>query len=592
MSVGKIYYDSMKANWVIKSMTDEQKQTAINLAEELTVSLELAQLLVIRDITTFDEAKDFFRSSLDNLHDPFLMKDMQVAVDRINRALRKKERILIYGDYDVDGTTAVALVYSFLKQYTNKIRYYIPDRNTEGYGISDKSIEYAKKEKFSLVIALDCGIKANDKIDKANKYGIDFVICDHHTPGDEIPKALAVLDAYRTDCNYPYRHLSGCGVGFKLIQALCISNNIDLYSAFKFIDLVAVSIASDIVPITGENRILASWGLQKLNKKPSAGLKAIKKLCGLDDKKTDISDVVFKIGPRINASGRLYLGQEAVQLLTSRNADVLAKKSEEIDNYNSERKEMDRETTEQAKQQFREVENYQDKKGIVLYSPEWNKGIIGIVASRVAEEFCRPTIILANSDNGLITGSGRSVVGFDLYSAIDACSDLLVNFGGHPYAAGLTFRKENMAVFIERFEQYVSAHISPEQLVPQLKIDIEIDFDKISDKFIRVLKQFAPFGPKNLKPVFCTKNLSDFNNQTRLIGKDKTHAKLVLSQDGKTFFNGVAFRSNYMRDYDMSDIVRHLKVGNKIDVCYTIEENFYNGTTTNQLMIKDIRLVS
>lgn len=580
----------MESTWTVKTLSEEQKRQITPLSEALTVSEDLAKLLVIRGVTNFDEAKSFFRSSLDMLHDPFLMQDMEKAVNRVNKALRKQEKILVYGDYDVDGTTAVSLVFGFLKQYTKNIRYYIPDRYTEGYGISYKGIDYARENGFTLVIALDCGIKSNDKIAYAAEHGIDFIVCDHHTPGVELPKAVAVLDPHRADCSYPYSHLSGCGVGFKLVQALCISNSIKMDDAYKYLDLVAVSIASDIVPITGENRILANFGLKKLNKNPSAGLRSIKEICGIADKVADISDIVFKIGPRINASGRLYSGSEAVQLLTSNNSEVLLRKSTDIDTYNTERKDIDKATTDEAKRLFTQQPDYKSKKSIVLYNPAWNKGIVGIVASRITEEFCRPTIILTDSEDGMISGSGRSVVGFDLYSAIDSCADLLVNFGGHPYAAGLTMRKEALEEFIARFDQYVSKNILPEQLTPQIEIDSEIEFSKITPKFIRVLKQFAPFGPHNMKPLLCTRRLKDFRQQSRLIGKDNTHAKLVLTQDNSTFFDGIAFCSGYMKNYDMGQIIRHLKNGGQIDICYTIEENTFNNTVSNQLMIRDIKI--
>lgn len=583
--------ETMKSVWNIRQIGNEEHSAINHLSAVLGISAELSKLLVIRNVKTFDEAKAFFRPSLDNLHDPFLMRDMSAAVERVNKALREQEKILVYGDYDVDGTTAVSLVYGFLKQYTKNICYYIPDRYTEGYGISFKGIEFAKDNGFSLVIALDCGIKSNDKIDLANRYGIDFIICDHHTPGVDLPKAVAVLDPHRADCEYPYEHLSGCGVGFKLVQALCMSNMLNIDEAFKYLDLAAVSIASDIVPITGENRVLASFGLRKLNFNPSAGLKSIKDVCGLNKKTVDISDIVFKIGPRINASGRLHSGAEAVQLLTSTNDEVLQQKCADIDGYNSERKDIDKSTTEEAKRQFAEQPDYKEKKSIVLYNPSWNKGIVGIVASRIAEEFCRPTIILTDSDDGLVAGSGRSVVGFDLYSAIDSCADLLVNFGGHPYAAGLTLRREQLTDFAIRFDNFVCRNILPEQLIPQIDIDTEIDFASITPKFIRILKQFAPFGPHNMKPVFCTHGLSDFHNQSRLIGKDNTHAKLVLTQNGHTFFDGVAFCSGYMRHYNMANIIDHIKNKGQIDICYTIEDNNFNGSITNQLMIRDIRII-
>lgn len=579
----------MESTWTIKTLSDEQNRLITSLSEALAVSEDLAKLLILRGVTTFDEAKTFFRSSLNMLHDPFLMQDMDKAVNRLNRALRKQEKILVYGDYDVDGTTAVSVVFGFLKQYTKNIRYYIPDRYTEGYGISYKGIDYARDNGFTLVVALDCGIKANNKIAYAAEHGIEFIVCDHHQPGVELPKAVAVLDPHRADCSYPYSHLSGCGVGFKLVQALCLSNGIKMDDAYKYIDLVAVSIASDIVPITGENRILADFGLQKLNQNPSAGLRSIKEVCGIADKVVDISDIVFKIGPRINASGRLYSGSEAVQLLTSNNSEVLLRKSTDIDTYNTERKDIDKATTDEAKRQFMQDADYKKKKSIVLYNPMWNKGIVGIVASRVAEEFCRPTIILTDSDDGMVSGSGRSVVGFDLYSAIDSCADLLVNFGGHPYAAGLTMRKEALKEFTARFDQYVSQNILPKQLTPQIEIDSVIEFRNITPKFIRILKQFAPFGPHNMKPLLCTRRLSDFRGQSRLIGKDSTHAKLVLTQDNITFFDGVAFCSGYMRHYDMAQIVRHLKLGGQIDICYTIEDNVFNNLISNQLMIRDVK---
>ena len=579
----------MEANWKLRELNNEELRQAEDLSQALGVSIELSTLLIERQVTTFEESREFFRPSKEYLHDPFLMKDMKQAVERINKALRKREKILVYGDYDVDGTTAVSTVYSFLKPYSKDIRYYIPDRYAEGYGISFQSIEYAKDNGFSLVIALDCGIKANEQIKKAAEYGIDFIVCDHHTPGDTLPEAVAVLDPHRKDCEYPYKYLSGCGVGFKLVQAMCQSNNIPEKEAFQYIDLLVVSIASDIVPITGENRVLATLGLQKLNKKPSKGLRAIKDVCGLSDKTVDISDIVFKIGPRINASGRLYSGSEAVQLLTASKADVLDRKTIDIDNYNTERKGIDKDTTEEAKKQFLSQPNYQDKKAIVLYNPSWNRGIVGIVASRIAEEFCRPTLVLTDNEDGLISGSGRSVVGFDLYTALDSCSSFMTNFGGHTYAAGMTMKKDVLAEFSQRFEQTVAATILPEQLVPQIDIDLKIDFQAITPKFIRILKQFSPFGPQNMKPVFCSYRLKDFNNMSRLIGKESTHAKLMLTADGKTVFDCIAFCSGYMRGYDMSVVIKHIKQGGMIDICYTIEENTFNGTTSTQMLVKDIR---
>ena len=575
-------------------MTSEQKKKASNLAKELDISLIISELLVMRGITTFEEARSFFRPSLNNLHNPFLMKDMDCAVARLNKALSIREKILVYGDYDVDGTTAVSLVYGFLRQYTSNIGYYIPDRYSEGYGVSMQSIEFAKDNGYTLVIALDCGIKAVDKVQKAKEYGIDFIICDHHTPDAQLPDAVAVLDSQREDDEYPYRFLSGCGVGFKFMQAFSISNEIPFEKLMNYLDLTAVSIGSDIVPITGENRILAAFGLQKLNNNPSLGLKNIIDVCSMSGKTIDISDVVFKLGPRINASGRMRTGLEVVELLTTNNIEIAREKCSDIDSYNTERREVDKATTEHAKKNIVDSEKFDDKKAIVIYNPEWNKGIVGIVASRLAEEFHKPTIVLTKSPNNdeLISGSARSVPGYDLYSAINSCRDLLDNFGGHLYAAGLSLKEKNLKIFKERFYNYVEKTILQEQLNPQINIDCEIDFEEITPKFLRILKQFSPFGPENMNPVFCTRNLVDYDNRSRLIGKDSTHLRLVLTNSsGKIFQSGVAFHSDDMRNYDMQKILQHLKNGSKIDICYTLEENTFNGQTNTQLMVKDIRVV-
>jgi len=580
--------------WNTNSLTLEQKERASNLSKELDISLIISELLVMRGITTFEEARSFFRPSLNNMHDPFLMKDMEEAVDRLNKALSIREKILIYGDYDVDGTTAVSLVYGFLRRYTTNIGYYIPDRYSEGYGVSWQSIEFAKENGYTLVIALDCGIKAVDKVQKAKEYGIDFIICDHHTPDVQLPDAVAVLDSQREDCNYPYRYLSGCGVGFKFMQAFSISNEIPFEKLMNYLDLVVVSIGSDIVPITGENRILASAGLHKLNQNPSLGLKSIIDVCAMGGKTIDISDVVFKLGPRINASGRMRTGGEVVELLTTNNIEIALEKCSDIDGYNTERREVDKATTEHAKKKIVDSEKFDDKKAIVIYNPEWTKGIVGIVASRLAEEFHKPTIVLTKSpvNDELISGSARSVPGYDLYAAINSCRDLLENFGGHLYAAGLSLKEENLKIFKERFENYVEQTILPEQLNPQLNIDCEIDFEEITPKFLRILKQFNPFGPENMKPVFCTRNLIDYENKSRLIGKESTHLRLVLSNiSGKNQQSGVAFRSDDMRNYNMNDILQHLKNSGKIDICYTLEENTFNGQTNTQLMVKDIKMV-
>lgn len=574
-------------------MTDKQEDIKKKLAAELDVSMIISELLVTRGITDFDKAKSFFRPSLDEMHDPFLIKDMSLAVDRLNNAMRQNEKILVYGDYDVDGTTAVSLVYGFLRQYTSCLGYYIPDRYSEGYGVSAKGVEFAKENGYQLIIALDCGIKANDRVEKASEYGIDFIICDHHTPDAELPKAVAVLDSQREDCHYPYQHLSGCGMGFKLMQAFAESNGIHVDKVLCFIDLVAVSIASDVVPVTGENRILTYHGLQKLNKNPCLGLQGIKEVSGLLGKDADISDVIFKIGPRINASGRMRTGNEVVELLTTANADVARAKCANLDDYNTERKDIDKTTTDEAKQVLYSSLKIDDKKGIVIYNPQWNKGIVGIVASRLTEEFHRPAVVLTNTPNsGIISGSARSVHGFDLYSAIDNCRDLLTNFGGHIYAAGLSLLPENLELFKEKFEKYVEKTILPEQLEPHIEVDTVITLADITPKFIRILKQFNPFGPGNTKPVFCSCKLVDFDAKSRLIGKDNTHLKLVLSDiDGNNCINGVAFHSGEMRNYDMANILTHIRAGGRIDICYTVEENTFNGQTDIQLMVKDIRIV-
>jgi single-stranded-DNA-specific exonuclease len=582
----------MITKWIVVPLTSEQKEQKSALAKELNVSPIISELLVVRGVTNFEEARNFFRPSLDFLHNPFLIKDMDAAVARLNKALSVREKILIYGDYDVDGTTAVSLVYSFLRQYTSNINYYIPNRYSEGYGVSMKSVEFAKENGYTLIIALDCGIKANDKVKKANEYGIDFIICDHHTPDAQLPEAVAVLDSQREDCTYPYRFLSGCGVGFKLMQAFSISNNIPFEKLMNYIDLVAVSIGSDIVPITGENRILAAWGLKKLNNNPSLGLKSIIDVCSMSGKTLDISDIVFKLGPRINASGRMRTGEEVVELLTTNNIETAREKCSDIDSYNTERREIDKATTEHAKKDIIDTENFENKKAIVVYNPAWNKGIVGIVASRLVEEFHKPAIVLTESQENFISGSARSVQGYDLYAAIDSCRDLLENFGGHLYAAGLTLKKKNLKSFKERFEKYVAETILPEQLYPQINVDCEIEFEEITPKFIRILKQFNPFGPENMKPLFCSRNLIDFEGKSRLIGIDDMHLKLVLTNERKkVLHSGVAFCSGEMRNYNMKNFLNHIKNGGKIDICYTLEENNYNGITSMQLMVRDIRAV-
>jgi len=569
--------------WIYRTLTEPQIETQNKIAEELSISPILAQLLVQRNIFTFEDARSFFRPDLADLHDPFLMADMHNAVSRLTLAMQKNEKILVYGDYDVDGTTSVSLVYKFLKQFYSNIDFYIPDRYSEGYGISISGIEYAAANDFKLIIALDCGIKAVEKVKFATSLGVDFIICDHHTPDAVLPPAVAVLDPKRDDCNYPYEHLSGCGVGFKLMQAFAITNNIDFIHLTPLLDLLALSIASDIVPITGENRILAFFGLKQINSNPSIGLKGIIDVCGLADKEITISDIVFKIGPRINASGRMKQASEVVELLVSGDQAFVKEKSDTINDYNNDRKDLDKGITDEAIAIIEADLRYKSRKSIVVHKGDWHKGVIGIVASRLTEEYYKPSIVLANS-NGLASGSARSVSGFDIYKAIDSCRDLLETFGGHMYAAGLSMKEENIPAFTERFEQYVADNILEEQTYPQIDIDAILEFKDISPKFFRVLKQFAPFGPGNMKPVFVSKRVMDFGT-SRLVGKDQEHLKLeLIDTSSENVMNGIAFR---MHEYNT-----YLKALNPLDICYTLEENNFNGNTSIQLMIRDIKIVN
>ena len=568
--------------WIYSELTDEQNEIKHKLANELSISPVLAKLLVQRGIVTFDDARSFFRPDLNDLHDPFLMKDMDKAVERLTKAMQRNEKILIYGDYDVDGTTSVSLVYRFLVKFYSNLDFYIPDRYNEGYGISKKGIDYAAQNNFKLIIALDCGIKAIEKIKYAKSLGVDFIICDHHNPDDELPPAVAVLDSKRADCNYPYKHLSGCGVGFKLMQAFAMENNIRFEELIPLLDLVALSIASDIVPITGENRILAFYGLKQINSNPSTGVKAIIDVCGLKDREISISDIVFKIGPRINASGRMKLATEAVELMVSRDYNFAYERSGTINEYNNDRKDLDKNITDDAIALIRQDDTYSERKSIVVFKPDWHKGVIGIVASRLAEEYYKPSVVLTES-NGFASGSARSVLGFDLYKAVESCKDLLENFGGHMYAAGLTMKIEHVDEFSRRFEKYVAEHIEEDQTYPQIDIDAIIEFKDITPKFFRVLKQFGPFGPGNMKPVFESKNVYDFGS-SRLVGKDQEHLKLELTDSSsENVMSGIAFRM-----YEFND---HLKALNPLDICYTLEENNFNGNTSIQLMIRDIKKV-
>jgi single-stranded-DNA-specific exonuclease len=569
----------VEKRWVLKPYGNSEEVTS--LAAELKINRILVNLLVQRGITTFDEAKRFFRPSLDHLHDPFLMKDMDKAIERIGVAIRRKEKILVYGDYDVDGTTAVSLVYTFLKSVTGDIGHYIPDRYKEGYGISKTGIDFAKENGFSLIIALDCGIKSVDKVDYANTLGVDFIICDHHRPGIELPAAVAVLDPKRNDCNYPYKELSGCGIGFKLIQAFAQLNEMPFSQLEQYLDLVAISIAADIVPITGENRILAYFGLQRVNREPRPGIKAILDLSGIK-KELTVNDVVFTIAPRINAAGRIEHGTKAVELLISRNEDLAGFLGDDINETNTTRKNLDQLITDQAFQQIEDDPTFKNLKSTVVYNPEWHKGIIGIVASRLTDKYYRPTIVLTLS-NGMVSGSARSVKDFDVYNAIESCSDLLEQFGGHMYAAGLTMKEENVEAFKTRFEKIVAETIDDKMLTREIEIDAELNLNDITPAFFRILKQFAPFGPGNMSPIFRSSGVRD-NGNGRVVGNN--HLKLSLKQDGfqPGVFDGIAFQLGH----------HHPMVEQKetFDIVYHIEENTFNNRTTLQLNIKDLRFAN
>lgn len=571
----------MTNKWNYQPPTAEEKEQRDKLAAELELDPVISLLLVRRGLKTAAEVKKFFKPSLNDLEDPFLMPDMDKAVKRLNKALGEKEKILIYGDYDVDGTTAVSLVYKYLRAYTSNLDYYIPDRYDEGYGISTKGIDYAAEQGVTLIISLDCGIKAIEKIEYAKGKGIDFIICDHHLADDVLPDAVAVLDAKREDSRYPYEHLSGCGVGFKFMQAFAADNGFPFSELEKLLELTAVSIASDIVPITGENRILAYYGLKQINSNPSLGLKGIIDVCGLSGKEITISDIVFKIGPRINASGRMMNGREAVELLLVKNSKVAKQKSENINQYNEERRELDKKITDEANAIISSIENNEDNKAIIVYNPAWHKGVIGIVASRLTEKYYRPAVVLTKSSE-LITGSARSVSNFDIYKVVESCRDLLENFGGHTYAAGLSLKEENLQRFKERFQQIAAQEIVPEQLVPQIDIDAVLDLKQINAKFMSDLKKMSPFGPENHKPVFCTHGVQDYGT-SKLVGREQEHIKLEIidSKSASSPIHGIAF--------GMSRFNAHIKQMKPFDICYTIEENTYNGNTTLQLMIKDIR---
>ena len=587
----------METKWILHQPVD--KQQVDEIVKVLNIDENLATLLVQRGITNYEEAKTFFRPSLSQLHDPFLMKDMDKAVERVLQAINNGEKVLIYGDYDVDGTTAVAVVYTYLKPFfkKKKIEFYIPDRYEEGYGISIKGIDYAADNGFKLVIALDCGIKAVERIEYANSKGVDFIICDHHRAGDVIPNAVAVLDAKRPDCNYPYDELSGCGVGFKLVTALSMKGLGTIEEVYELLDLLAVSIAADIVPITGENRVLAYFGLKQLNKKPRPGIEAILQKANIYRRDEDqheedesvltreltISDLVFLIGPRINAAGRIAKASDSVRLLLADKKEHAEKLATSINDLNDERREFDNRITEEALDMIDADAELRDAKSTVVFNERWHRGVIGIVASRLTDYYYRPTIVLTRA-NGLVTGSARSIKSFDIYDAIDNCSDLLEHFGGHKYAAGLSMKPENLPEFRRRFEAYVAEHLVDEDFVPEMEVDLKIKFSDITPKFMRILNQFAPFGPGNMAPVFWTDNVIDAGG-SRPVGGHK-HLKLTVSQvgdaeQGVAPFSGIAFQKG--------DLFNRIHSGEPFSICYHLEYNTWQGKTNLQLNVKDIK---
>lgn len=569
----------MNYKWNYEAPTPTEAAAQAALAREVGIHPALGKLLFDRGITTAQQARHFFRPQLTELHDPFTMNDMQVAVDRLNLAMGRKERIMVYGDYDVDGCTAVALVYKFLQQFYSNIDFYIPDRYEEGYGISKKGIDFAAQTGVGLIIVLDCGIKAVEEIAYAKSLGIDFIICDHHVPDEVLPCAVAILNPKRLDNHYPDINLSGCGVGFKFMQAFAASNGIEFNKLTSLLDLCSVSIASDIVPIMGENRILAYHGLRCLNANPSIGLQAIIEVCGLADRELTMNDIIFKIGPRINASGRMQNGKEAVELLVEKDYQMALERAGKINLYNEARKDLDKQMTEEAVEQVKDLPGLDQRRSIVIYNKAWHKGVIGIVASRLTEQYYRPAVVLTLSD-GMATGSARSVSGFDVYKAVQSCEDLLENFGGHTYAAGLTLPVEHIDEFTKRFEQYVADHILDEQTEASLDIDAILDFKDITFRFYQQLRKFAPFGPSNLKPIFCTKRVYDYGT-SKVVGRGQEHIKLELVDNkSNNVMNGIAF--------GQSSQARYIKTKRAFDICYTIEENTHKRGEV-QLQIDDIR---
>lgn len=572
----------MDTRWEILELSAEQQLLCGQLAAELKISERSAHMLVARGLRTAEEARRYIRPSLEQLEDPFLMRDMNEAVERLDKAIRSGERIMVYGDYDVDGTTAVALMYTFLSRLTDNIEFYIPDRYTEGYGISFQGIDTAAEHGCSLVVALDCGIKAVDKIAYASEKQIDFIVCDHHTPGDEIPAAVAVLNMKRKDCPYPYKELSGCGVGFKLVQAYARYAGIAFETLLQYLPLTAMAIASDIVPVTGENRILAYYGLRGINSHPYVGIRAILEVAGIADKPVTIQDLGYKIGPRINACGRMYSGREAVELLITTDEEFARQKAQDVDSFNAERRDHDSQTTEEALAQLASDPDNEKKHTTVVYNPNWHKGVVGISASRLTEKYYRPTIVLtAGSEDGIISGSARSAGGFDIYSAIDSCRDLLTNFGGHTFAAGLSMRLSDLDEFKRRFEAYVAEHIRPEQQFPTIEIEDEIALADITPQFYNVMRHLEPFGPGNPRPIFVTRGLIN-NRYTKRVGKTGEHLRLDVT-DRTAAITGIAFGKG--------DFALHIQNGHAVDVVYTLEENTFNGATTLQMMVDDIKYV-
>ena len=565
--------------WIIKDNADSEKVS--RLSAELGIDEVLAALLVQRGIDTFDGARAFFRPSLSSLHDPFLMKDMDKAVARLAKAVDGKEKIMIYGDYDVDGTTAVSLIYSFLRTRTPNLDFYIPDRYDEGYGVSIKGLDYAASTGVSLIITVDCGIKALEKVKYAASKGIDVIICDHHLPDETLPEAVAVLDPKRSDCGYPFDDLCGCGVAFKLIQAYSSTVGIPFEELEPLLDLLVVSIASDLVSVTGENRVLAYFGLKRLNEQPRKGLEAIITLSKLETNHVSIDDIVFKIGPRINAAGRMETGRLAVELLTATDDQEAMRIGNQINDNNNERKNIDREITKEALDMVMSGKCLSHEYATMVYNPQWNKGVVGIVASRLVEAFYKPTFVLTKS-NGFVTGSARSIRGFDLYDSIEKCSDLLENFGGHMYAAGLTLREENLPEFARRIEEYVKANLKDDMSTPVVEVDAKLDFSQITPKFFRILKQFQPFGPGNNAPVFLTENVYDDGNG-RKVGPAGQHLKLELMQESQPYHQIAAIGFNMSESFD------YIKDGNPVDICYSVVENYYRGNSTVQLRLKDMR---